>query len=835
MLQPDRRARAEIFVDRELVCALYRSELLRSATEPRILNITGVGGIGKSRLLAELRKEEYTGVGVRTAVVDFEAPGLRQRDPVLLHLREQFHRQDVRFDRFDIAYAVLWQRMHPHLRMNERDLPLARESEILSQMLADVAQLPMIAGAVGLLRLADRLRLDVRRRLRIRNDERLQRLDELSEPGRLGDLARTVGELFVDELCEAAHERPFVIFMDCYEALVPEPVRTGRVAASDEWLRELLGPMAHGLVVVAGREPLGWNRHKDVWGWTERTSDHRLPGLPRWARSEFLSAAGIGDDQGRSAIVEESDGLPFYLQLAADMGGTGEGGRTPAAVPTDAILNRFLHHVGPEVEAVLQLLGVARVFDLQIFRTLTQHFYLPSHRLAWDNLRAYSFVQQTESGLFRLHDVMAAALGAGLSPEQAQDIHACLADAWAVRTEGSAAMAGSPPVPPAVALGEAVFHGLHAGTLSAEGIMRHSDRAILVGGKQAGLGILSDLQSFLTTGPDHVASIGSHAELTALARCLRGETAILVGDVAHALRLSEEPGPDPGTLIGARLAVVRGDALRIAGRTVEALRLYTDVWQSHQGSTRLKAGLSAADLHMCQGRFTQAEEVAARIEEECGNDGHQIRGDIARLRHLAARMRFDFTESAEWLLRAQHEYETAGAFIGLANVRTNHLEQYAFTCPARALALADEVITLHREAGILHELGKAWTAFGIAQLYEGELTGAEASFVEATQVLVRAGYRSGHARAQLFHGVLLARTGQTVAADTMVRAAVHDLSESTVYPTLIVLAGMLLERIGTADAASRREVERAQAAVMTADPPAAVTTRVSEALTGLIG
>lgn len=391
MLQPDRRARAEIFVDREPVCTLYRSELLRSATEPRILNITGVGGIGKSRLLAELRKEEYTGVGVRTAVVDFEAPGLRQRDPVLLHLGEQFHRQDVRFDRFDIAYAVLWQRMHPHLRMNERDLPLARESEILSQMLADVAQLPMIAGAVGLLRLADRLRLDVRRRLRIRNDERLQKLDELSEPGRLGDLARTVGELFVDELCEAAHERPFVIFTDCYEALVPEPVRTGRVAASDEWLRELLGPMAHGLVVVAGREPLGWNRHKDVWGWTERTSDHRLPGLPRWARSEFLSAAGIGDDQGRSAIVEESDGLPFYLQLAADMGGTGEGGRTPAVVPTDAILNRFLHHVGPGAEAVLPLLGVTRVFDLQIFRTLTQHFYLPSHRLAWDNLRAYSF------------------------------------------------------------------------------------------------------------------------------------------------------------------------------------------------------------------------------------------------------------------------------------------------------------------------------------------------------------------------------------------------------------------------------------------------------------
>lgn len=830
MLQPGRRARAEIFVDREPVFALYRSELARSVSEPRILNITGIGGIGKSRLLTELRKEEHTGTGVRSAVVDFEAPGLRQRDPVLLHLREQFHRQNVRFDRFDIAYAVLWQRLHPHLRINERDLPLARESEILSQMLADVAQLPMIAGAVGLLRLADRLRMDVRRRYRIRNDETLQRLDELSEPGRLGELARTVGELFVAELCEASLGGTFVIFMDCYESLVPEPLRTGRVGATDAWLRELLGPLTHGLVVVAGREPLAWTRHKDAWRWTERTADHRLPGLPLWARSAFLTAAGIGDEQARSAIAEESDGLPFYLQLAADTGGTGTGGRSPGAVPTDAILNRFLHHVGPEAEAALQLLGVARIFDFPVFRTLTQRFYLPSHRLAWDNLRSYSFVQPTESGLLRLHHVMAAALSAGLSSEQAQDIHACLADTWAARVDGDAA-AGSQRVPRLVALGEAVFHGLHAGTLSAETILRHSDRAILIGGKQAGLGILSDLQSFLTTLP----AGAPFEELSALARCLHGETAILVGDVDQALRLSEEPGPDPATLIGARLAVVRGDALRIAGRTGEVLRLYTDVWQRHRGSARLKAGLSAADLHMCQGRFTQADDLAARIEAECGSDGHETRGDVARLRHLAARMMFDFTASAAWLRRAQREYEDAEAFVGLANIRTNLLEQYAFTRPDRALAMADGVITFHREAGTLHELGKAWTAFGIAQLRQGELDSAQTSFMEARQVLVRAGYRSGHARAELFHGALLARRGEVRAADAMTREAVRVLAESAVYPTLILMAGMLLERIGTSDAVSGHERERAQAAIMAADPLATVTARVSDALTELIG
>jgi hypothetical protein len=263
--------------------------------------------------------------------------------------------------------------------------------------------------------------------------------------------------------------------------------------------------------------------------------------------------------------------------------------------------------------------------------------------------------------------------------------------------------------------------------------------------------------------------------------------------------------------------------------------MYSDVWDRHSGDVRLKAGLAAADLHMCQGRFTDADELAGRIESLCGAQGREMRGHVARLRHLARRMAFDFTESADWLARAQQEYEAAGSFVGLANVRTNHVEQYAFTDPGTAVALAPDVITLHQESGTLHELGKAWTALGVARIHLGELAAADAALTEARTVLDRARYRSGGARAELFHGVLRLRRGDRGGAELAARGALRELAGTEVYPTLILLACALLERMGTDDELSRRETVRARAAITAADPAGAIEARMHGVLTRMTG
>jgi hypothetical protein len=108
------------FVNREQARADFDAELTRAGSGPRVFNVTGVGGIGKSRLLREL--EDRARPQFRTAMIDLQVPALRRQDDALAVLRGQFGSQGVDFDRFDIAFAVLWQRLHPHLRLSKEGL-----------------------------------------------------------------------------------------------------------------------------------------------------------------------------------------------------------------------------------------------------------------------------------------------------------------------------------------------------------------------------------------------------------------------------------------------------------------------------------------------------------------------------------------------------------------------------------------------------------------------------------------------------------------------------------------------------------------------------------------
>lgn len=114
------------FFNREGLLAVYDEELQAISERPRVLNIVGVGGIGKSRLLQELRLR--TPERHRTARLDLQLPTLRQQEDALAVLRTEYGAQGVKFDRFDIAYAVLWQRVHPQLQMDRKNTPSPRRA-----------------------------------------------------------------------------------------------------------------------------------------------------------------------------------------------------------------------------------------------------------------------------------------------------------------------------------------------------------------------------------------------------------------------------------------------------------------------------------------------------------------------------------------------------------------------------------------------------------------------------------------------------------------------------------------------------------------------------------
>ncbi|MCX4961676.1 hypothetical protein [Streptomyces virginiae] len=789
------------FFNREALLAVYDEELQGISDRPRILNVVGIGGIGKSRLLQELRQR--TPDTFRTARLDLQLPVLRQQEDALAVLRTEFGAQGVKFDRFDIAYAVLWQRVHPQLQMDRRNTPFAEESEVLSKILDDAMGLPVFGTAAGLVRLTGKAMKNRQRRQRIEADPTLQELDGLSN----AELGNAVTYLFAEEMRQSAVEQPYALYVDAYEAMVPTPLPGGRSFASDAWLRDLLGQLDGGLTVLASREALPWEVYDSEWGAVIRKA--RVGGLPMAARLDLLAQGGITEIPRQRSIAEASAGVPFYLHLAVDTH-LQNPNRTEDPGTSEEIVQRFLQHVAPDEVRILELLSIARTFDLEVFRVVGRSFDLPTNLLTWESLTAYSFAYPLPQGWFRLHQLMIAALQAHLPSAVRQHVHSVLRAHWealADRLEGGADSVGVVRSSP---LREAIYHGLYAGNLSPEQILRHADRAIGMSSRQAVDGMVKDLRDFLGSSAAEEREPTDLAGIRDAADCLDAESKLELGDANAAVVLAPAGEASVRSVVAARLALAGANARRIAGESSLAARIFEKVWEEHEGEARTSAGLCVADIRMWQGDFAGAFALADEVHGLSAPEERVVRGDLKRLMHLGHRFLMDFGRAEELMGQAEEEYRTAGSVIGLANIRTNRAELLAFTDPEAAVTEAGEALVVQRDLGAQHEIGKVYTAMGIAQIRLGQLDRAEQSFENANAALDRAGYRSGRARADMFRAFLLLRRGDLEATRHLLLHAAREFEVCQVYPSLILAIHRAAERTGLVDREIMALAERAR-------------------------
>lgn len=809
--------RDRLFVDRTDLISAFTEQWQRIGAGPVVLNTVGVGGSGKSRLLRQLR--EHDCAGVRTASLDLQIPAMRQQEDALAALRLELAREGVRFDRFDIAYAVLWQRLHPHLQINRADLPFVGESDVLGDIVDAASGLSVFGTAVALLQLVGRVAVGARRHYRISHDGTLSQLDDLSNQ----DLVDAVTFLFAEDLRQASDQRPYCLFVDAYEALVPSPLRTARTATADVWLRDLIAQLDRGLTVVASREPLGWDADDAAWAPAIRSVG--LDALPMPARIELLAACGITDEDEQRHIAAASQGLPFYLNLAIDTRARPSTTSVPQVVRREDILRRFLQHVGDREARVLELLALSRVFDFAIFHTLTTAFALPNDRLTWETLCAYSFVYPAGESYHRLHQLMRESLQDRLPASVRIDIATRLHALWADRARQRG---GAQDADAARAVREMVYHGLQAGMMTAVRIMTAADEASRLGGIAACDGIGGDLGR-------HLANLADPpADLVNTARCLQAEAAMRRSDAAGALAISEDIVPELDSVVGARLATAIGDAKRTLGDTAAAREVYQRVWQEHSTSARNNAGIWLADLEMCQGRFPEAIALTEQILADVTDD-NLARGGAHRLLHRTYQFAGDFDASADQLSIAQDCYDRAGSVSERAKAATNRAELLAWRDPAAALEAAAEALRTQRNIGDQAEIGKIYTAIAIAHLGLRKPQQAHAALHSANAALERARYRSGRARAELIRASAYAVDGEPDRAATAVRWAVTELIAAEVYPTLLILAEYLLTLINRPDPMVSYAATNARAQIHPLRTIEELESRVRGLAVGLVG
>lgn len=310
------------FYNRELLLELYEQALQDIPNGLKILNLYGRGGIGKTRLMGELssrtRGDEYL-----KARIDLESRYLRRQNDALAILRYGLVKQGVRFDRFDIAQAVIWQHDNPLLTITRERFPAVENSRVLTDILDNALTTPVFGVALQLIDMWGKAIKDKNRRRRVKSDKTLLAFDEMPPRERQDALVKLFTRDIADFRSQPNRsernrsERNLVVFVDGYEELVPDPSPWGSSALEAAWLRDLLLGLAPALVVVASREPLSW----DSYGvpWPSVVHKKELSALNMSDSTALLEERNVPDQAQRGKLAEAAGGVPYYLHLAADL------------------------------------------------------------------------------------------------------------------------------------------------------------------------------------------------------------------------------------------------------------------------------------------------------------------------------------------------------------------------------------------------------------------------------------------------------------------------------------------------------------------------------------
>ncbi len=431
------------FVDRQELLAAFDAALKRDdRSRPKVLVFWGLAGIGKSRLKRELRerlaaKED----GTLWAEVDFGLPTLREPQTALFSLRRQLSdRHNVRFPTFDLVYAYLWRLTRPNTAPLEEGRALFEAGSLAASLLSSMG-VPFISLAATL---AEKASGPVKAWWIKRGRDDLKALTRLET----AEIEERLPAYFAEDLAEYAHDEGVrgVFFFDTFEALFQDVRSEEQRLLRDEWLRELVLQLPSMLLVICGRERIGWAELDQEWGAV--LEQHQVLELPERDVRTLLSSAAITDPAVQERILRETRNVPFLVDLALDTmdemkRGVGEPGTDEAtglgATAEVRMSERFLRYLSPAEQDTVEVLSVPRFFDRQLFHDLCLSFETQFPLGKFSEICRFSFVFERSPGIFQMHDVMAGALRARLGkrdPERLRAVHAFLFERFDERLEG---------------------------------------------------------------------------------------------------------------------------------------------------------------------------------------------------------------------------------------------------------------------------------------------------------------------------------------------------------------------------------------------------------------
>jgi hypothetical protein len=380
-------------------------ELYRGAPDSlTVLEVVGLGGMGKTRLLSELRKDALQNsnrihhvLGVVPLATSTETTPLRRL------------REDCRIDclLFDMALLAYYNATKEGLPI-ERGSRLSRSPVIRSlDVGTDVATgIHPFAFAVSLpakfaINFYDTLSHQYKRHRHYDKEDFTEIEDMRDEPEEI--LRRLPGYLGSDiQRTLESSGGSLVAFYDAYDKQAAD------ILGNDaRWLRDFIQAVTCGLHVISTREPLGWPRAH----WGEIVCDIPVATLPQRESREMLQARlGKLDLAIEARLIQASGRVPFFVETVSNTYENLARKRTKVEVDElpaspEAAISHLIAHLPDGHRRLTVALGAIQVFDEGLFRYLVHQLNLTVDVLTFAEFTKRYFIEEIHSGLYKTHDL----------------------------------------------------------------------------------------------------------------------------------------------------------------------------------------------------------------------------------------------------------------------------------------------------------------------------------------------------------------------------------------------------------------------------------------------
>lgn len=425
-----------IFADRELPRDTFKNAVNNfNPSDHSVINFYGFGGIGKSRLLKELSNSGVLNSEWCHVRIDMEDSAYQDCAFCLRTLRQTLAQQfkpKLSFRSFDFAYLIYLQKINPDITINDPSLEYLQTSDLMTDiaqaMIVTLEALP-VANIVTKLAVLGKKGVNVLDKWWHANGKDIfkelpsltpQQIAERLPMMLAEDLNAALGKHGAQKLC---------VFIDSYEAMWDNAYREGHYFTVDEWVRQWIIYHPNILFVIAGRDKLRWAEHDPDW---EPVLDaHILETLSVQDARYFLESCEINDNDIVDLIVENSKGVPFYLDVSVDTYQKIKFERTPTINDFQGrtqreVLDRFIRYLDHTESATMKVLASCCQFDSQLFRYLIRQFNTGYPATDLDRLTQHSFIQTLSEHVYSINPLMKQALLDHQSEQSKNDVLTCL-------------------------------------------------------------------------------------------------------------------------------------------------------------------------------------------------------------------------------------------------------------------------------------------------------------------------------------------------------------------------------------------------------------------------